>query len=155
MLLQSVPNQPETIQNAGNNQPQRIPRGLYHDIMPEPIGAAMHHISPNSRNRPPNRADQISPNRSRQTGAACHGQPGRIFRGSPVRGVCSRFAVPLFVMPRKCFLRIFRPNCTKLLLCAITKTRKTAHLLAFCKHAGFLTNFARLFLTDFCVLYGL
>ena len=60
MLLQSVPNQPETIQNAGNNQPQRIPRGLYHDIMPEPIGAAMHHISPN---------------RSRQTGAACHGQP--------------------------------------------------------------------------------
>ena len=106
MLLQSVPNQPETIQNAGNNQPQRIPRGLYHDIMPEPIGAAMHHISPNSRNRPPNRADQISPNRSRQTGAACHGQPGRIFRGSPVRGVCSRFAVPLFVMPRKCFLRL-------------------------------------------------
>lgn len=28
-----------------------------------------------NRNRPTNRADRISPNRSRQTGAACHGQP--------------------------------------------------------------------------------
>lgn len=80
--------------------PEQIPRGLYHAITPEQIGAAAHHISRNqysairptapelfsamqsaptdtdrNRNRPPNRADRISPERSRQTGAACHGQP--------------------------------------------------------------------------------
>ena len=32
--------------------------------------------------------------------------PCRIFRGSPVGGVDSRFTVPLFVMPEKRFLRL-------------------------------------------------
>lgn len=49
---ESALNNPERrSRSSGNNQPQRIPRGLYHAITTEPIGAAMHHISQN-RYRP-------------------------------------------------------------------------------------------------------
>ena len=106
--------------------PQRIPRGLYHAIMPQQIGTA--------------RTDHAKPEQLVTV------SPRRIFRGSPVRGVCAGSQLPYLSCQRSAFcvfLRIFQPNCTKLLLCAITKTTKTAYLLAFCKHAAFLDNFCR------------
>ena len=54
ILLQSVPNQPETIQNAGT----------------APTGNSLTGSQTAGTD-----TDQISPERSRQTGAACHGQP--------------------------------------------------------------------------------
>ena len=40
-----------------------------------------------NRNRPTNRADRISPNRSRQTGAVCHGQPAPDFSQLSGQGI--------------------------------------------------------------------
>lgn len=53
MLLQSAPNQPETVCSISRNAAEDPARTV-------------------SRR---NRADRISPNRSRRTGEACHGQP--------------------------------------------------------------------------------
>ena len=85
ILLQSVPNQPETIQNAGT----------------APTGNSLTGSQTAGTD-----TDQISPERSRQTGAACHGQPMPDFSRLSGRGVCSRFTTPLFVIPEKCFLRL-------------------------------------------------
>ena len=109
----SARNNPECRnRSSGNNQPQRIPRGLYHDITPEqPCGLVKPEtVKPyaiqlatlrndrSSRNRPPNRADRISPNRSRQTGAACHGQHAPDFSRLSGQGIvqpvqCSSIAM--------------------------------------------------------------
>ena len=148
MLLQSVPNQTGTIQNAGADRPETISRrGSRADCIT---------LSRRSRSEKLCTISALTDRAKPEQLATV--SPRRIFRGSPVRGVCSRFTAHLLSCQESAFcgfLRIFQPNCTKLLLCAITKTRKTAHLLAFCKHAAFQTNFCWQFLPDFCDLYGL
>lgn len=46
-----------------------------------------------------------------------------------------------------------KSNCTKYVFVEIHKTKKTAYLLAFCKHAEFPTNFSNRFLPESCDLY--
>ena len=68
-----------------------------------------------SRNAWTNHADRISPERSHQAGAAFHGQPVRIFHGSPVRGVCSRCNALLLPCKESAFCgfsALIFPNCT-------------------------------------------
>ena len=113
-------NSPQHIQkrrnrSSGNNQPKRIPRGLYHAITPEPTGAAAQSPAQSIQRRPiPTGAGtdrKTVPTESARNDCTKPEQLAtvsqrRIFRGSPVRGVCSRFTAHLFVMPRKCFLRL-------------------------------------------------
>lgn len=98
--------------------------------------------------------EPIKPSQSSLSRSACTG-----FFAALRSGECAAGShLPYLSCQRSAFcgfLRFFQPNCTKLLLCAITKTRKTAHLLTFCKRAGFHTNFCRQFLPDYCGLYGL
>lgn len=94
------------------------PRGLYHTIMPEQIEAAVHsparsctvNLAPTdtdrNRNRPPNRADRISPERSPQTGSALHSQPAPDFSRLSGQWSAQPIHNPLFVMPEKGFLRL-------------------------------------------------
>jgi hypothetical protein len=126
--------------SSGNNQPQRIQRGLYHDIMPtvcryhagkdrsSQTGANTDRLisagtdtalsdrssraksctvnpaatnTDRSRNRPTNRADRISPNRSRQTGAACHGQTVPDFFTLSGQGIVQPVQCPTICHARK------------------------------------------------------
>ena len=102
MLLQSVPNQPETVCSISRNaaeDPARtvlryhagIDRSSYAPYQPEPIPTAPTESA---------RTDHAKPEQ------LVTASPCRIFRISPVRGVRSRFTAPLFVMPEKCFLRL-------------------------------------------------
>ena len=154
--------------------PEQIERGPYHAITPEPVGAAMHNINrnryrairseqpckvlhsqssgdryrpepePTDEQRRPNQPGTITPNRSSLSRSALPGffaalRSGELTAGSMLPCLsCQRSAF--------CgFLRIFQPNCTKYVFVETYKTRKTAHLLAFCKHAEFPTNLATVF----------
>lgn len=127
--------------------PQRIPRGLYHAITPQQIGKAAHHISrnryraimPTAPERPdePRRPNQ--PGTICQTGAAFHGQPSRIFRSSPVMGVCSRCNALLFAMQGKCFLRLFCAEFSELhqmYICGNTEKNENRVFASFLQTRG-------------------
>lgn len=105
MLLQSAPNQPETVcsisrtpeqierkQSAAEDPARTVSRyhagagrssqtGTDTALSDRSSRAKSCTVNPaatdtdRNRNRPTNRADRISQNRSHQTGAACHGQP--------------------------------------------------------------------------------
>lgn len=152
--------------------PERVPRGLYHAIMPQQPRTMSAGTDTALSDRPrrndsavcnptatdTDRADQISTERSHQTGAACHGHPAPDFsrlsgQGSVQPVQCSPIAmqgVSFCVFSVLIFL-----NCAKCLFVETHKTTKTAYLLAFCKYAAFRNNFCRQFLPDFCDLYGL
>ena len=92
-----------------------------------------------SRNAWTNHADRISSERSHQAGAAFHGQPVRIFHGSPVRGVCSRCNALLFAMHGKCFLRLFCADFSELhimYICGNTETNENRAFASFLQVRG-------------------
>lgn len=167
--LQSMPETAcSTSRNAGTDRAETISRrGSRADCItlsdrPRWNNSALCSPAPTdtdrNRSRPPNRADRISPERSRQTGAACHGQTAPDFlllsgQGSVQPVHCSPIAMQGSAFCG--FSALDFSNCTKCLFVEIHKTTKTAYLLAFCKYAAFQNNFCRQFLTDYCDLYGL
>lgn len=105
-----------------------------------------------------------TPERSTAAGAACHGfccarvcrHPlFRFFadRAEEVKNENSRSDMPRLAFCAFCGSG--KLNCAKYVFVEINKTKKTAYLLAFCKYAEFLTNFASTFLPESCDLYGL
>lgn len=122
------------------NAVQSMPKNSLQHIQKRRIGSRADCITPEMcRQKQPG---TIAPNwsslsRSARAGFFAALRSGELTAGSQLPYLsCQRSAF--------CdFLRIFQPNCTKLLLCEIIKTTKTAHLLAFCKHAVFQTNFCQ------------
>lgn len=98
-------------------QAERILRGLYHAITPERL----------DKKRTLSRqavltetaAHRISPNRSRQTGAACHGQPMPDFSQLSGQGSAAGSLLP-YCHARKCFLRFFCADFCELRLMLIS-----------------------------------
>ena len=86
-----------------------------------------------------NRADRISPNRSRQTGAACHGQPAPDFLQFSGQGIVQPVQCSPIAMQGSAFCgfsALIPANCTKCLFVETHKTTKTAYLLAFLQIRG-------------------
>lgn len=122
--------------------PQRIPRRLYPECrsrseQPRTISAgadtalsdrprrnysALCNPAPTDtdRNRPTNRADRISPERSRQTGAACHGQPAPDFSRLSGQGIAQPVHCSPYCHAKKCFLRFFCADFCELRLMLIS-----------------------------------
>ena len=121
----SALNNPERRKQSAAEEPARTV-SRYH------AGAAMHHISRN-------RADRISPNRSRQTGAACHGQPAPDFSRLSGHGIAQPVQCSPIAMQGSAFCgfsALIPANCTKCLFVETHKTTKTAYLLAFLQIRG-------------------
>ena len=92
----SARNNPECRnRSSGNNQPQRIPRGLYHDITPE-------QPEPTAEPRRPNQPEPIPPNRSSLSRSARAG-----FFAALRSGDCTAGSMLFYCHARKCFLRFF------------------------------------------------
>lgn len=137
-------------------------------VKPDPCGHILHSMS--------SRADLSSRMQSRllhsgtigAAGAACHGF--LLYQSAPPCTVLpySDFSLteqgrskqktagatcPGLLSARSAILK--KSNCTKYVFVELHKTKKTAYLLAFCKHAVFPTNFSNRFLPESCDLYGL